>query len=153
MSLKEVSVFRLRFNGMADCLPASYTQPISTLDIVATAAAAAGVSLPSDRPYDGLNLLPFLTGEQTKPARTLFWRVFGLGSTGPPASQSTIWQCAADHLSLSRKNPPLISRRRFITYLMIQAKAWICSQPTSRCKRTQHPLCTMEHAISRASLV
>src|SRR5947207_9607717 len=40
---------------------AAYTQPVSSLDLVATAAAAAGVSLPTDRAYDGINLLPYLT--------------------------------------------------------------------------------------------
>jgi len=82
--------FAIQWNGR---LPAGtlYRQPISALDIVATAAAAAGVSLPSDRAYDGLNLLPLLKGEQPSQQRALFWRVFGLGNTGPPGSQSTIW--------------------------------------------------------------
>ena len=89
----------IQWNGQ---LPAGvvYTQPVSALDIVATAAAAAGVSLPSDRPYDGLNVLPFLTGEQPSQQRTLFWRVFGLGNTGPPASQSTIWAVRSGPLKL-----------------------------------------------------
>jgi arylsulfatase A-like enzyme len=77
-----------------------YTQPISALDIVATATAAAGVPLPSDRPYDGLNVVPFLTGSQASPQRTLFWRVFGLGSTGPPGSQGTIWAVRSGPLKL-----------------------------------------------------
>lgn len=83
-------------------LPAGlvYSQTISALDIVATAAAAAGISLPSDRSYDGLNVLPFLSGEQPSPSRTLFWRVFGLGSTGPAASQSTIWAVRSGSLKL-----------------------------------------------------
>ena len=42
----------------------TYTEPISALDIVATAAASAGVLLPTDRVFDGLNLIPFFTGEQ-----------------------------------------------------------------------------------------
>ena len=73
-------------------LPAQavYDQTISSLDIVATVAAAAGVSLPTDRVYDGLNVLPYLAGEQTSPQRTLFWRWFGLGKDGPPGSRNTI---------------------------------------------------------------
>ena len=35
-----------------------YDQPVSSLDIVATVARAAGVSLPSDRPYDSVDLMP-----------------------------------------------------------------------------------------------
>ena len=91
--------FAIQWTGRLPA-PVVYTQPISALDIVATAAAAAGVSLPSDRPYDGLNLLPFLTGEQSSQQRTLFWRVFGLGNTGPPASQSTIWAVRSGPLKL-----------------------------------------------------
>src|SRR5206468_2698237 len=60
-----------------------YDEPVSSLDIVATAAAVAGVSLPSDRVYDGLNVIPYLAGEQVSPQRTLFWRWFGLGNDGP----------------------------------------------------------------------
>jgi arylsulfatase A-like enzyme len=50
-----------------------YAEPVSSLDIVATAAAAAGVQLPTDRVYDGLNIIPYLAGEQISPQRTLFW--------------------------------------------------------------------------------
>ena len=57
-----------------------YDDPVSSLDIVATAAAAAAISLPTDRVYDGLNIMPYLAGEQISPQRTLFWRWFGLGS-------------------------------------------------------------------------
>ena len=47
-------------------LPTSttYSAPISALDIVPTVAAATGISLPDDRPYDGLNMLPYLSLEQ-----------------------------------------------------------------------------------------
>src|SRR5262249_51803185 len=64
---------------------------VSSLDIVPTIAAAAGISLPTDRTYDGVNLIPFLAGQQQLPSRTLFWRWFGLGPDGPPGSQNTIW--------------------------------------------------------------
>src|SRR5205823_1099479 len=60
-----------------------FDQPVSSLDIIASAAAAAGVSLPTDREYDGLNIIPYLSGEQPMPGRNLFWRVFGLGNDGP----------------------------------------------------------------------
>ena len=66
-----------------------YDPPVSSLDIVATAAAATGSQLPSDRVYDGLNLIPYLTGSQVSPARTLFWRWFGLGKDGPPCDLNT----------------------------------------------------------------
>ena len=44
-------------------------------DIYATAAAAAGVPLPTDRTIDGVDLVPFVRGERTdEPHRALFWR-------------------------------------------------------------------------------
>jgi arylsulfatase A-like enzyme len=52
-----------------------YAQPVSNIDILPTLVAAAGAKLPTDRPIDGVNLLPFLgvtLGQQ--PPRALFWR-------------------------------------------------------------------------------
>jgi hypothetical protein len=47
-------------------------------------------------------VLPFLTGEQGSPPRTLFWRWSGLGSGGPPRSNDTIWAVRSDSLKLVR---------------------------------------------------
>jgi arylsulfatase A-like enzyme len=45
------------------------------VDIFATAAAAAGAEMPTDREMDGVNLVPFITGEtQGAPHETMFWR-------------------------------------------------------------------------------
>jgi arylsulfatase A-like enzyme len=51
-------------------------QPVSLMDVFATAAAAASVPLPADREYDGVDLLPFLLGAEpgAPPHRALFWR-------------------------------------------------------------------------------
>src|SRR5437868_2565770 len=89
-------------------LPAGlvYGEPVSSLDIVATAASAAGISLPSDRPYDGLDLIPYLTGQQIMSNRALFWRWFGLGPTGPRGSVDTIY--AARQASLKLVRDPLL---------------------------------------------
>lgn len=52
-----------------------YAEAISSVDIVPTVAAAAGAPLPADRPIDGVNLLPYLTGEKAgAPHDALFWR-------------------------------------------------------------------------------
>lgn len=52
-----------------------FEAPSSHLDIFATAAAAAGASVPADRVIDGVNLLPFVRGEVTgRPHQTLHWR-------------------------------------------------------------------------------
>jgi arylsulfatase A-like enzyme len=58
-------------------LPAGtrYDEPVAHIDVFATAAAAAGAPLPSDRVIDGVDLLPFLRGEvKTPPHQALFWR-------------------------------------------------------------------------------
>src|SRR6266446_6392541 len=83
-------------------LPAQaiYNEPVSSLDIVATVAAAAGVALPTDRVYDGLDIIPYLAGEQVSPERTLFWRWLGLGPDGPPDSANTIWAIRSGPLKL-----------------------------------------------------
>ncbi len=48
---------------------------VSTLDVVPTAAALAGASLPADRPYDGVDLLPYLMGVKAdSPHPVLYWR-------------------------------------------------------------------------------
>jgi arylsulfatase A-like enzyme len=50
-------------------------QVISSLDLFPTAIALAGASLRKDRPYDGVDLLPYLTGKTRKPPHeVLCWR-------------------------------------------------------------------------------
>jgi arylsulfatase A-like enzyme len=52
-----------------------YQQPISSLDLFPTAVALAGGKLPADRAYDGVDLLPFLTGQKkAAPHEVLCWR-------------------------------------------------------------------------------
>lgn len=58
-------------------LPAGqvYPHPVTSLDILPTALAAAGAPAPSANSLDGVNLLPFLSGErQDPPHPVLFWR-------------------------------------------------------------------------------
>jgi arylsulfatase A-like enzyme len=51
------------------------SDPVSHFDIFNTTAAAAGVAPPSDRPMDGVNLLPFIDKKASgRPHETLFWR-------------------------------------------------------------------------------
>ena len=72
--------------------------PAQHIDVFPTIAAAAGAKVPSDRPIDGTNLLPFVTGRDTPLARrTLFWR-----SGGYEAVRDGNWK-----LQLSR-HPPRI---------------------------------------------
>jgi arylsulfatase A-like enzyme len=52
-----------------------YEKPVISTDIFATTIANIGGTLPSDRVYDGVDLLPFLTGlDAGDPHEQLFWR-------------------------------------------------------------------------------
>jgi arylsulfatase A-like enzyme len=56
----------------------TFAPPVIALDIFATAAAAAGVQLPGDRIYDGVDLVPHLSGKNPDPPHDLlFWRQGG----------------------------------------------------------------------------
>lgn len=58
-------------------LPAGavYRQPVLSLDLYATAGDLSGARIPRNKPIDGVNLLPYLTGEQAgSPHEMLFWR-------------------------------------------------------------------------------
>lgn len=51
------------------------TRPVIQLDFFATALAVTGAKLPDGVKLDGVNLIPFLTGEKTAtPHEHLFWR-------------------------------------------------------------------------------
>ena len=66
--------FLVRWTGR---VPAGATidQPVISLDIPATIAAAAGTKLGEGKPIDGVNLLPLLTGaSKNAPHQELFWR-------------------------------------------------------------------------------
>lgn len=72
--------------------------PAQHIDLFPTIAAAARAPLPSGRRIDGIDLLPFVTGQATPPAgRTLFWR-----SGGYEAMRDGDWK-----LQVSR-HPPRI---------------------------------------------
>jgi arylsulfatase A-like enzyme len=55
-----------------------YAEAVSSLDVAATALALAGVPAPTERKLDGVNLVPFLKGEEGGPPHAhLFWRTGG----------------------------------------------------------------------------
>ncbi len=61
-------------------LPAGkdYDLPVSSLDVFATSLALAGIPMPTDVTHDGVNLIPYLKGEnKAAPHPQLFWRVGG----------------------------------------------------------------------------
>ena len=127
--------------------PLVYQKPVSSLDIVPTAAAAAGVSLPTDRIYDGLNMIPYFAGEQVGPDRTLFWRWADLGSDGPPGSGDTIWAVRSGTLKLvtgsGYDGPTASSLRSLQRYRRVAGFG-----PHSARRRGRPPaaICAMEYA-------
>ena len=53
----------------------AYRQTVSTMDLYPTFCAAAGAPVPVGTKLDGVNLLPFLTGEKNgAPHESLFWK-------------------------------------------------------------------------------
>jgi arylsulfatase A-like enzyme len=56
----------------------TYGSPIISLDIFPTAAAVAGAHIPTDRPIDGVDLMPHITGKASSPPHDkLYWRTGG----------------------------------------------------------------------------
>jgi arylsulfatase A-like enzyme len=53
-----------------------FEAPVSTLDVLPTFLAAAGIDLPGDREFDGVDLVPYLDGSvDGVPHDTLFWKM------------------------------------------------------------------------------
>lgn len=54
----------------------TYDRPVSSMDILPTALAAAGMSSIASEKLDGVDLLPYLTGKKSgDPHEMLFWRI------------------------------------------------------------------------------
>jgi arylsulfatase A-like enzyme len=67
--------YMVRWKGMITA-GQQYAHPVSLMDIFSTSAVVAGALLPSDREYDGVDLLPFIadTTHESVPHPTLYWR-------------------------------------------------------------------------------
>ncbi len=71
--------------------PGVYEQPVISLDFFTTAIAQAGGRLPADRKIDGVNLIPYFSGEnKAAPHEALFWRSNGPG--GNYAARMANWK-------------------------------------------------------------
>lgn len=58
-----------------------YRDVVSLLDVLPTSLAAAGGKLPTDRVYDGVDLMPYLAGRRTDPPHNMLaWRELPLFS-------------------------------------------------------------------------
>jgi arylsulfatase A-like enzyme len=77
------------------------SRPVIQLDVLPTALAAAGVTVAPEQKFDGVNLLPFLTGAQAgAPHDALFWR---LG--GAMALRSGDWKLVKMYPGAGRDHP------------------------------------------------
>jgi arylsulfatase A-like enzyme len=57
-----------------------YKNPVSSLDLMATFADLTNAPIAKDKPLDGVNLIPYITGINTgQPHEILFWRNFDKG--------------------------------------------------------------------------
>jgi arylsulfatase A-like enzyme len=50
------------------------SMPVQFIDVFPTLASAVGAALPRGRKIDGIDLLPFMTGQGKPASRSLFWR-------------------------------------------------------------------------------
>ncbi len=81
----------------------TFDEPVHHFDLYATAAAAAGAPLPTDRVVDGVDLLPFARGETSgAPHEQLFWASY--------ASQSV----RSGRYKLTVNEAPGLSRREWL---------------------------------------
>jgi arylsulfatase A-like enzyme len=89
--------------------PGTYAQPVISLDFYTTAITLAGGIVPADRKIDGVNLIPYLTGENTTaPHEFLFWRSQGPG--GNYAARMGDWK----YVRLGKSAPELYNLREDI---------------------------------------
>ncbi len=109
-----------------DKLPAGkvFEAPVSSLDIFATATSVAGRKLGSKKIYDGVNLIPFVNGEnKSLPHDSFFWRIgnrkaIRVGNwkllKNPKRSQQTDWELynLADDISESHDLADKIPEKR-----------------------------------------
>jgi arylsulfatase A-like enzyme len=82
--------------------PGKYDQPVIALDFLPTSLAAAESADLTPKNLDGVNLLPFLSGEKTSaPHDTLFWR------SGGPGGNNAIRRGSMKLVRLGKAEPEL----------------------------------------------
>jgi arylsulfatase A-like enzyme len=109
---------------------------VSSLDILPTALAAAGLPAPTDKPLDGMNLLPVLLGETAPKPRRLFWSA---GSDeGWWAVRSGDWKLVGEKAKVSlfdlskdvsEKNDLATTMPEKVTELTKLHDAWLAEMP------------------------
>lgn len=119
-------------------------QPVISLDIAATALAAAGVEPRPDDGLDGVNLLPFLTGRRAgAPHAALFWRFRSQAAV--LADRWKLLFVAPDHWRLFDRRDPAGETRDVaaghpdvVARLRSQLEAWCAGQVPAGLPQTAH---------------
>ena len=107
----------------------TYDQPVISLDIFPTVAAATGAEVPKDRTIDGVNLIPHLKGDvTTAPHESLFWR-FGEQSAIRKGQYKLLTLKGEKHLydlseDIGEKNDLLKSQPELAEKLQAEFAAW-----------------------------
>lgn len=111
---------------------------VSSLDILPTAMAAAGLPAPTAKPLDGLNILPVLRQAVAAPTRTLYWTGGGDEAGGWWAIRSGDWKLTAqkDKVGLfdlskdvSEKDDLAAQMPEKVTALKQQMDTWLAGMP------------------------
>lgn len=90
--------------------PGTYDQPVIALDLLPTAVALAGGQLPTDRVQDGVDLMPYLTGEKSgAPHERLFWR------SGGPKGNHAVRQGSWKYVQVGQSAPELYDLSRDVS--------------------------------------
>lgn len=90
--------------------PGTYDQPVIALDLLPTAVALAGGQLPTDRVLDGVDLMPYLTGEKSgAPHERLFWR------SGGPKGNHAVRQGSWKYVQVGQSAPELYDLSRDVS--------------------------------------
>ncbi|MDA7921035.1 sulfatase-like hydrolase/transferase [Verrucomicrobiales bacterium] len=132
--------------------------PVWSTDILPTILAAAEIPSPSDRPLDGKNMLPALTGETGKLHDHLFWS--SGGQKGTWAVRSDQWKLTGvkgeswlydlesdvgETTDLAAENPKIVAELKsafdnwieeMAEPLSGQPKVWSASMPTRKNKKS-----------------
>lgn len=72
--------FLMKWEGHV--MASDYHQPVIALDVLATIADLSGAVINPDKPLDGVNLIPYVSGDkQGAPHKAIYWRNHGADGT------------------------------------------------------------------------
>jgi len=120
-----------------------YTKLTSTLDLLPTICSAAGVSLSDKSILDGVNLVPYITGEnKNAPHDILFWMTHSQGAVRVGDWKLIIESDTSQLLfnlrnDLAEKNDLSTSHTDIVTQLLQSWKNWNESFPVSFSEKTK----------------